>query len=545
MADAVSRIRAMLSDPRADRRYAAAIVLAELKVKDPATVKALTEAVEGDDRRLGRYALEALAEARAARSIPLAARLLVDSDAEMRHAAEMFLLAMGDGASDELQKQLKDGTPEQRRAAASVLSKLGGKSGLDALVDSIDGTDPAQLDQTRAALARAVATLEGKAAGKFAERLEARCGKLIARGDLEGASTILRVLGELKDVDAFPFLKGFTAKGQPPAIRRGALGGIARSLTDGRSGKSREALVGDLLGYLFEDDYEDVVRPALGALHGCPVPAAHERTLVKLLEAPHPAARLLAVRKLGELGTPSAAKALVRVLATGDSPSRTTARDAVAKLPKVAPLLVDALLEATTADGARMLASTLRPRAGELTPADRGRLAEGALDALLAGHPRAQAVAELARHTSGGVLCETATDRARKLRKKGETKAAISLLRTVAELPGFDDAARYELAVMGLTGASGPMVRVARSTDPVLSPFQALLKTGFPLTNKLAKEKGLGDEELFFLGFAFADSHDDTERELGCDVLRIVADRSPRSKLGKSAKNKIRLVEES
>lgn len=545
MADAVSRIRAMLSDTRADRRYAAAIVLAELKVKDPATVKALTEAVEGDDRRLGRYALEALAEARSQRSIPLAVRRLVDGDAEMRQAAEMFLLAMGDGATDELQKQLKDGPPELRRAAASVLSKLGGKSGLDALVESIDGTDATQLDQTRAALARAVATLDGKTASRFAEQLEARCGKLIGRGDLEGAGTILRVLGELKDVDAFPFLKRFAAKGQPAPIRRGALGGLARSLAEGRSGKSRDALVGDLLATLFEQDYEDVVRPAVGALHGCPIPAAHEKTLVKLLEAPHPAARQLAVKKLGELGTPAAARALVRVLSTGDNVSRSAARDAVGKLGKVAPLLVDALLEATSSDGARTLASALRPRASELSPADRSRLAEGSLEALLSGLPRAEALAELARHASGNVLCETATERARKLKKKGDTKGAIALLRMVAELPGFDDAARYELALMGLTGASGPMVRVARSTDPVLSPFQALLRSGFPVTTKLAKEKGLGDEELFFLGFAFADSKDDTEKELGCDVLRIVADRSPRSKLGKSAKNKIRLVEES
>jgi len=545
MADAVSRIRAMLSDSRADRRYAAAIVLAELKVKDPATVKSLTEAVEGEDRRLGRYALEALAEARSLRSIPLAVRRLVDGDAEMRQAAEMFLLALGDAATDELQKQLKDGSPELKRAAASVLSKVGGKTGLDVLVESIDGTDPAQLDQTRAALARAVATLDGKTAGKFAERLEARCAKLIAKGDLEGASTILRVLGELKDVDALPFLKKFTAKGQPGAIRRGALGGLARSLSEGRSGKSRETLVGDLLGYLFESNYEDVVRPALGALHGCPVPAAHEKTLIKLLDAPHPAARQLAIRKLGELGTPAAGKALVRVLSTGDNVARTAAREAVGRLGKVAPLLVDALLETDTAEAARTLASTLRPRASELGPADRTRLAEGALDALLGALPRADALAELARHTSGSVLCETATDRAKKLKKKGDTKAAIALLRTVAELPGFDDASRYELAVMGLSGASGPMVRVARSTDPVLSPFHALLKSGFPVTTKLAKEKGLGDEELFFLGFAFAESHDESEKELGCDVLRIVADRSPRSKLGKSAKNKIRLVEES
>lgn len=544
MADAISRIRAMLSDDRADRRYAAAIVLAELKVKDPATIKALAEAVEGEDRRLGRYALQALTEAKAVRTIPLVVRRLVDPDPELRHAAEMFLLAVGDAATDELQRQLKDGLPELRRAAASVLSKLGGRTGLDVLVDSIDGTDPAQLDQTRAALARAVATLDGRSAQAFATKLQARCSKCVAKGDVEGASTILRVLGELKDVDTSRFLQGFAGADQPPAIRRGALGGLARTLSEGRAGKAREALVGELLGCLFEDDYENVVRPALAALHGCPMTPAHEKALVKLLDAPQVSARQLAIRKLGELGTAAAAKALVRVLAAGDHASRGAAREATAKLPKVAPLLVDALLEATTADAARAIATALRSRAAELGPADRARLAEGALDALVGGLSRADAMAEIARHASGSILCETAVERARKLKKKGDTKAAVALLRTVAALPGFDDAARYELAVMGLTGSSGPVVRVARSTDPVLSPFQALLRSGFPVTNKLAKEKALGDEELFFLGFAFAESHDDAERELGCDVLRIVADRSPRSKLGKSAKNKIRLVEE-
>jgi HEAT repeat protein len=542
MPDAVSRIRGMLSDPRAERRYAAAIVLAELKAKDPSTIKALMDALGGEDRRLCRYAVEALAEARAVKAVGAVTPLLVDPDPEIRQAAEAFLLATGDPATPVLQRALKDGGPEMRRAASSILAKLGGESGVDAMLSSIDGSDPALLDRTRAALARAVPSLEGRQAAAFAAKLQTRCKELIKKGDGEGAGTALRVLGEIKQFDSLGFLQSFTGTKYPGPVRRGALSGLARPMAESKPSKKRDTLIEELLEVLSEDSYEDVVRPALTALHSAPVPVALVGKLVKLLEAPQPAARQLAIRKLGEIGTPAATRALVRVLATGDQVSKGAAREAIGRLPQASPLLLDALLEAGSADEARMIAGALRPRAGELSAADRKRLAEGALDALVEGWPRAEALSELARHACGDVLCASALEHARKLRKKGDKKGSLAIMRAVAGLPGFDDAARFELAVMGLAGASGPMVRVARSTDPVLGPFVRLLESGFPLPAKLAKEKSIGDEQLFFLGFAFAESHDDSERELGCEVLGIVADRSPRSKLGKSAKNKIRLM---
>ncbi|MBI2894330.1 MAG: HEAT repeat domain-containing protein [Deltaproteobacteria bacterium] len=534
----------MLADPRAERRYAAAIVLAELKAKDPPTVKALTAAIDGEDRRLCRYAVEALAEARAVKAVPSVVPLLVDPDPEVRRAAETFLLAAGDSATAVLQKQLKDGGPDMRRAVASILAKLGGQTGLDALIGSIDGTDPNLLDRTRAALARAVQTLDGGDARELAAKLHVRCKELVKRGDAEGAGAALRALGEIgsSQADALSILRSYAGPSHPGPVRRGALSALGKPIAESKPGKKRDAVIEELLGYLSEESYEDVVRPALTALHSAPVPAELVGKLVKLLGAPQPAARQLAIRKLGEIGSAVAARALVRVLSIGDQVSKSAAREAIAKLPQASPLLLDALLDAGTVEEARMLASVLRGRASELSKADRSRLAEGALDALVAGLPRAEALSEIARSASGSILCSAAIERAHKLRKKGDTKGAVAVLRAVSSLPGFDDAARFELAVMGLAGATGPVVRVARSTDPVLGPFVTLLESGFPLPAKLAKERSIGDEELFFLGFAFAESNDDTERELGCEVLSIVADRSPRSKLGKSAKNKIRLM---
>ena len=57
----------------------------------------------------------------------------------------------------------------------------------------------------------------------------------------------------------------------------------------------------------------------------------------------------------------------------------------------------------------------------------------------------------------------------------------------------------------------------------------------------LKKEKSLALEDFFYLGFNFVERPGE-ERNLGKSLLEHVAAKSPRTKIGKGAKNKLKLL---
>ena len=62
-----------------------------------------------------------------------------------------------------------------------------------------------------------------------------------------------------------------------------------------------------------------------------------------------------------------------------------------------------------------------------------------------------------------------------------------------------------------------------------------------PTSTCVKKEKTVEPEDLFYLGFCFAEGNAEV-RSLGADILECVADRYGRTKVGKSAKNKLKLL---
>ena len=65
--------------------------------------------------------------------------------------------------------------------------------------------------------------------------------------------------------------------------------------------------------------------------------------------------------------------------------------------------------------------------------------------------------------------------------------------------------------------------------------------SAYPVFETLKKEKILTPEDLFALGFSLVERHGQ-ERGLGVDLLEHIAAKFPRNKVGKSAKNKLKLA---
>jgi hypothetical protein len=65
--------------------------------------------------------------------------------------------------------------------------------------------------------------------------------------------------------------------------------------------------------------------------------------------------------------------------------------------------------------------------------------------------------------------------------------------------------------------------------------------SAYPLFETLKKEKSFSPEEFFAVGFNLVERPGD-ERNLGRDLLEHVAEKFPRTKIGKNAKNKLKLL---
>ena len=58
---------------------------------------------------------------------------------------------------------------------------------------------------------------------------------------------------------------------------------------------------------------------------------------------------------------------------------------------------------------------------------------------------------------------------------------------------------------------------------------------------RLNKEKDVSDEAIYGLGFRLLESHADQHKDLGAELLEGILEERPRTKLAKSAKNKLKL----
>ena len=79
-------------------------------------------------------------------------------------------------------------------------------------------------------------------------------------------------------------------------------------------------------------------------------------------------------------------------------------------------------------------------------------------------------------------------------------------------------------------------------TDSPLDLFKQLAREAtFPFVQRIRKERNhLDSEDLYWVGFHLAEGAGE-EKSLGAELLRMVAEKEGKSKLGRNARNKLRL----
>ena len=127
-----------------------------------------------------------------------------------------------------------------------------------------------------------------------------------------------------------------------------------------------------------------------------------------------------------------------------------------------------------------------------------------------------------------------------KLVKGKKYKEAVGFLAPLKDFPAGKPDSKFHLAFAQLKLHSHTVA--THRQHPAIELFTELYRnSSYPVFETLRKDKTLAPEELFSLGFGLVE-RSGQERGLGVDLLEHIAEKFPRNKIGKNAKNKLKLI---
>jgi hypothetical protein len=258
------------------------------------------------------------------------------------------------------------------------------------------------------------------------------------------------------------------------------------------------------------------------------------------MQSPHTDVQKFALRKMGDVGTPATVRTLIEQLGDPDYRRRDVAASSLRKIPEARATLIKELTTCGDASKAWSIA--------ELLPSFEGKWRQDTLDALwnrlraaIEGQARIQtAFLHVLKQADGQFVYQQLAEQGAKLVKAKKFKEAIGFLTPLKEFPQFKPENKFHLAWAQLKLHAHTVA--SRKNHPAVELFTELYRnSAYPVFEALKKEKSLAPEELFALGFGLAE-RTGQERGLGIDLLEHIAEKFPRNKIGKSAKNKLKLA---
>ena len=515
-------------------RQAAATVLGEVGAKDAELARALCQALDDPDSAFRSRVTEAVGKLHVERALPRLVERVGEGGPESEVAARAAA-RLGAKGVRALQGLMAKVPPGLKRRITAALAAAGTASAETVAVDALLDKDPGVVDAAARSLSEEIPTLSPSHRQALADHLLELLGdkKKKERLPLTSETAVIRLLAALDDARAEPALWERTQPAYPPALRAAALQALGKWVKAPAKDKLKR-----LIACASERDFR-VAAPALMILADTPVNAKTLPDWVVLLEAPDPTVRRAALDKVGDNDTAKVAAALLKQLDQGDRSLRDAALARLARLKEGRKALAGALLEADSVDRAWLLARAQAALAADHPAELRDRVWDRACEYLESADRRADALIFVLREADARALRDRLEERALALRKKKQYDRALTYLHLLTRDPACGAAVRFEQAGCALKLSPKDLAAESRAADAALEQFANLIhhhETELP--ELLAGAKWLEPEDLFYLGFHFAEK-DRQEQKFGGVALKLLAERSPRSKLAKDAKAKL------
>jgi hypothetical protein len=202
-----------------------------------------------------------------------------------------------------------------------------------------------------------------------------------------------------------------------------------------------------------------------------------------------------------------------------------------------APLLAKALLGTKDVDRAWILRNVLRPMATKVAPAVRKQLLETAMKKLGDGERGWEALLDVVRDADPDGVAQALRALAAKLRRSGAADKALTVIRLLCRAERATDEDRYALVSLELAKSPRDTRPAARAGDETLRMLGAMLGRGYDVAKALRTDRTLGLDEIYYVGFHFAEEG----HPLGEELLEEVVKKGGRAKIARMAKNKLEL----
>ncbi len=533
----LEKICGLLEKGSAELQCAAAMILGALRPQEPAARKSLVRALKSPNESVRLYALEALARIDPKEALPRLVPLLAGPEPG-RGRVVQILTSLGPEGARALRDELDEKDPQVRRTALEALGRMREVDTTDALFDGLLDPDLEVIRQAAQAFIGRVEALPAAERGKVLRKVLTFLESGRVRKLKTPIASCLRIVGALRDGAAAKPLLAYLDRKQPPAARTAALLALAQVPLEGPAARDAARKV---LPLLDEDDFAGVVRPALEMLARVPVEPKEADRILELLRSPQPQVREFAIRALGGSATPRSAEALVEVLQGDDPHLAELAAGALRSAPGNVPLLVKALERPGDPAKAFKIANVLRAAGAPLGKDAVRKLLSACLALAAERQPRAQVYFEVLRSAAPDALREAILKKGRDLLAKKRAEDAERFLKLLEREDLSTPEGDLALALARLRLQRKDLTQAGRDRGPAVLLFAKLARQeGFPLVKRLEKDaKLLSAMDLLYLGFAFVERQG-PERDLGAEVLRLVARKHKSSGEAKSARQKLR-----
>jgi HEAT repeat protein len=537
MDDTLQDILLLVDKGTVEQRCAALLVLGALKADSAPVLKAVGAILESPNPVLKDYALRYFEQVQPKNQTAQLLGMLDDGDREIQERAVRSLSGMGQAAVGALLQGLASASRMWQLNAARVLSAVRGKAALKGLLQMLgSGTDESNKTICDL-LTPALREMSAKEQESFYDDLEAFAAKLDVKQQRPAIVSSMRLFGQLGRPQARRWLFKFIGSDHHAAVRGHALVALLRCL---REQDLRREEYAKLLPILEEAEFSEATRLTLELLDAHDLPDDSRALLGKLMQSPHSDLQKFALRKMGDVGTPATVRTLVEQLGDPDYRKRDVAAGSLRKIPEARAALIKELIGCEDASKAWSIA--------ELLPSFEGKWRRDILDALwkrllraIENEERIQtAFLHVLKQADGEFAYRQLAEQGAKLVKAKKYKEAVGFLTPLRDFADFKPENKFHLASAQLKLHSHTVA--SNKNHPAVEILGELYRnSAYPVFDALKKEKSLAPEDLFALGFSLAE-RTGRERGLGVDLLEHVAAKFPRNKIGKNAKNKLKLV---
>jgi len=528
MNDTVRDIVSILDSGRPDLQVAAAQVLGELRLKDPAVVKALSGAAVRS-HVLGRYVLEALARIGTGDALRVVVRLLIEHDALVDQASHLLGEA-GVAAHSAIAEAFSEAPTERRLRLLQVLVRAPSKDAVRPVVQALTTPDTCE------AAARIVGAAATAMPDAIAKALREALTQVLEEPLPESSvAALLRVVAGLDPAGARTLLWNHVGDKSPAAVRIAAL----RALTGQKITANQ---VKQLLERL-EDPTQHAIHEALRELlSNLPEwPEGLTPQLKRLLASRNPEQRLFALRAMRASPSDDLVKLALKLRDHDDARFRGVAEEVLGANRRAIEPLLRLLLLAKAAGDAEHFGALLMRLGAYMQPKQVRSLAERAIKLLPFKPMIADQLLSVVLANAGKKLAPFFVERALRWRRSRRFAEALHVLAKLATMQLLDNEGRYQLAVTRFLQDTGrPGAEASSPGNAAMGFFTALLREGFPLLDRLKKDASLPPEQQLRLGAYFAETVG-SERRFGQELLQHLASRH-KGRTGEEARHALRAV---